>query len=69
MPNSTSITGSKWFRCDQCGRFYPVKYLIRQRGLRVCTYLPCHDEPGGQSEPDNPLRVQFTDPEEVDDVF
>lgn len=66
MPNSVSMTGSKWFTCDQCGFDYPVKYRRRQRGLFVCTYLPCFDttivtnDPLGEiSEIDDLLEVDF----------
>ena len=65
MPNSVGMTGSKWFRCDRCGRWYPIRYKAVQDGLSVCTYLPCLDEPGYRSSPTDPRRFNLTDrPEE-----
>jgi len=43
------MTFSKWFTCARCGFDYPVKYRRTQNGHEVCTFLPCYDEPGGQS--------------------
>ena len=65
MPRATGSTGEKWFICDQCGFDYPVKYLRRQRGLRVCSYLPCYDQPGGQSQGDDPRMISFVEPSGV----
>jgi hypothetical protein len=45
------MTGSKWFTCDQCGRDYPVKYLRKQQGKSVCTFLPCFDKILTQDDP------------------
>jgi len=58
---SSGMTGSKWFTCGQCGFDYPVKYRRRQRGMEVCTYLPCFDEPGRDE-----LANMLADPDETD---
>lgn len=66
MPRTEGRTGSKWFRCDQCGFHYPVKYRARQRGFSFCTYIPCLDEASRQ-EDDDPRRLVFSDtPEDLE---
>lgn len=61
MPRTVGRTGSKWFTCDQCGFDYPVKYMRRQRGLKFCVFLPCADEPGGQTKGDDPRKLQLSE--------
>lgn len=58
MPRNNSPSGSKWFECALCGFDYPEEFKTTQRGLDVCTFLPCFDEPGGQSDADDP-RASF----------
>lgn len=58
MPRNNAITGSKWFTCALCQFDYPEEFKTTQRGLDVCTFLPCLDEPGGQSDHDDP-RATF----------
>ena len=61
MPRTVGQTGSKWFTCDNCGFDYPIKFLQRQRGLKFCTYLPCSDEPGGQTQGQDPRKLNLTE--------
>ena len=64
MPRNTAQTGSTWFTCGLCGFEYPERFKVRQRGIDVCTYLPCQDDPGGQSGGADPRTVRFTTPPE-----
>ena len=64
MPRNNNMTGSKWFTCGLCQFEYPVKYKVRQRGIDVCTFLPCKDKPGGQSQLNDPRAVRLTEPPE-----
>jgi hypothetical protein len=66
MPKWRGWTWQKYFRCDRCGRWYPVSYRKWQKGIAVCTYLPCYDlDPRGESyDP----RIAYQGPEEDQSV-
>lgn len=54
-------TGEKWFTCDYSGFEYPVSRRRFQRGLQVADTF--YDEPGGQSEGQDPRGVALDDVE------
>lgn len=36
--------GEPWRYCDRCGFPYGMSQLVKQKGLWVCTVLPCRDD-------------------------
>ena len=45
MPNSKTVTGSRWKTCDRCGFDYPLHRLRKQDGYWLCQDM-CTDKHG-----------------------
>lgn len=44
MPqNLNNIHHEQWGMCDQCGFFYPMSQLVKQKGQMHCTTRHCFD--------------------------
>lgn len=44
MPKNSGSFGIPWKTCDRCGFDYPMHQIRKQRGLFVCTVIPCVDD-------------------------
>lgn len=44
MPNCTNnIHNEQWDMCGQCGFFFPISSLTKQKGLLICHRRTCFD--------------------------
>ena len=59
MPNSTTITGEKWFRCARSGWWFPVSERVWENGLPIADRFT--DEPGRDALSGNPTTTEFAD--------